>query len=1109
MNFILNRSVSRKDSLKSTSIMSCDSSSSSSSSSSGCCSNLSSSTAQVSGGEEVCVSSSNINNSGKRKKSISSPCHTQGGVDGSSFTCITSHSSSCFSGSDLNSDRHSNLSRLSSRSPSTVPSSTNGSISSSFGVQSDIEFGPMGTIKKKSSSSSSSSSASTHLNGPVLPLTSITRSLAKHSSDDCLLVEINEDRVIRVNSGISRDNYNCNGNILLQSNVQYGTLKMRRSFRSKEVSPSFRDSSYSSNGYSNGGFSHRSFISHRSSQVTNTSSECSSSILSQPVHEEEEEMIRRMRRDSSNFDPEEEDGTHDDLPLPPPPDSGGGLTTSLSTLSLISLPPPPPEFSCATLDTNTLSSVSSSSPSSSSSTATHSLDRSCCNSGSNVSTRDNTLTRTNVRLHQEQQSSHQRQERAVVGSGNHCCQHRSSLSPSSASSSSYEEDISCDGRGCSKCPPMAKQQNRQMAKSGAVGNRYQCYGERINGHQVPCCSKSVVSNGKVIGGRAVPVRSVSCCTREVGAKQKILRSGSRDDSSSSFASSSASHHHQERSSHVHQHSSHLNHHPDELVNARERRRQYKATYSSSSSCSSRDGEDLSACSSMRECQSPEDVGRIQRLESFESVDNFPQNSSAQQHKTHAQARMKAKISGLNRSDQPIYDSVFTYRKQQPQLSQDFANGSTNVSSHGLSHESNHRLEPRESSSRQVSRGSEDYGELPLPPPPPELSSNQQFQEVPVHQTQQVPGHQLQQNAVHGNNEISCISSSSSQPVYGVVNKGNKNRKEEQRNGNPDSSFHHPVPVRSPMKGPLPPPPEEFVKNLHRVMEKKWKVAQALSGSDFPQDEILTTSFHPDSSLAAGQDQFASSSERVRMGFNDPSLLPHPPPPDPSHMIPTSQVSNETSQVSNETSHHEPLPPPPPSHHHQAYGNAAHHNSMIDSPSSVPAPPALTCLQPFQYQQNQYQKNQHHSPLYQQSQPFSQSQQSCPPSSDEDGGFYDVLPIAVRPFNGVPIHQGGSPPIHLGGSSVSGNSGHSFQHQLGGSTQYGINHHHAENGSSSSGSVFSRMIPFRRSSKVSSTSSPNSSVSNYSSSSTGGGNGSKGAPPPPPKRSDKTKLSQRK
>ena len=1095
--------MSRKDSLKSTSIMSCDSSSSSSSSSSGCCSNLSSSTAQVSGGEEVCISSSSINNSGKRKKSISSPCHSKGGVDGSSITCITSHSS-CFpdhhrfSGSDLNSDRHSNLSQLSSRSPSTVPSSTNGSISSSFGVQSDIEFGPMGTIKKKSSSS-----ASTHLNGPVLPLTSITRSLAKHSSDDCLLVEINEDRVIRVNSGISRDN--CNGNILLQSNVQYGTLKMRRSFRSKEVSPSFRDSNYSSNGYSNGGLNRRPFIGHRSSQVTNTSSECSSSILSQPVHEEEE-MIRRMRRDSSNFDPEEEDGTHD-LPLPPPPESGGSLTTSLSTLSLISLPPPPPEFSCATLDTNTLSSVSSSSPSSSPSTATHSLDRSCCNSGSNVSTRDNTLTRTNVRLHQEQQSNHQRQERGIVGSGNHCCQHRSSLSPSSASSSSYEEDISCDGQGCSKCPPMVKQQNRQMAKSGAVGNRYQCYDERISGHQVPCCSKSVVSNGKVIGGRAVPMRSVSCCTREVGAKQKILRSGSRDDSSSSFASSSASHHHQERSSHVQQHSSHLNHHPNELVNAREGRRQYKATYlsSSSSSCSSRDGEDLSACSSMRECQSPEDVGRIQRLESFENVENFPpQNSSAQQHKTHAQARMKAKISGLNRSDQPIYDSVFTYRKQQPQLSQDIASDSTNVSSHGLSHESNHRLEPQESSSRQVSRGSKDCGELPLPPPPPELLSNQQLQEVPNHRTQQVPVHQLQQNPVHGNNEISYINSSSSQPVYGVVNKGNKDRKEEQRNGDPDSSFHHPVPVRSPMKGPLPPPPEEFVKNLHRVMEKKWKVAQALSGSDFPQDEILTTSFHPDSSLAVTQDQFASSSEHVTMGFNDSSLLPHPPPP--SHMMPTSQVSNETS-------HHEPLPPPPPSHHHRAHGNAAHHNSMIDSPSLVPAPPALTCLQPFQYQQKQYQQHQYHSPLYQQSQPFSQSQQqSYPPSSgNEDGGFYDVLPIAVRPFNGIPIHQGGNPPNHQGGNPVSGSSGHSFQHQLGGgSPQYGINHHHTENGSSSSGSVFSRMIPFRRSSKVSSISSPNSSVSNYSSSSTGGGgNGSKGAPPPPPKRSDKTKLSQRK
>lgn len=34
--------------------------------------------------------------------------------------------------------------------------------------------------------------------------------------------------------------------------------------------------------------------------------------------------------------------------------------------------------------------------------------------------------------------------------------------------------------------------------------------------------------------------------------------------------------------------------------------------------------------------------------------------------------------------------------------------------------------------------------------------------------------------------------------------------------------------RSPMKGPLPPPPEQFLHDIQRVMEKKWKVAQQLS-----------------------------------------------------------------------------------------------------------------------------------------------------------------------------------------------------------------------------------------------------------------------------------------
>lgn len=45
-----------------------------------------------------------------------------------------------------------------------------------------------------------------------------------------------------------------------------------------------------------------------------------------------------------------------------------------------------------------------------------------------------------------------------------------------------------------------------------------------------------------------------------------------------------------------------------------------------------------------------------------------------------------------------------------------------------------------------------------------------------------------------------------------------------------ASYHYPDrnEVRCPMRGPLPPSPEHFLRNIQRVMEKKWKVAQSLS-----------------------------------------------------------------------------------------------------------------------------------------------------------------------------------------------------------------------------------------------------------------------------------------
>ena len=319
------------------------------------------------------------------------------------------------------------------------------------------------------------------------------------------------------------------------------------------------------------------------------------------------------------------------------------------------------------------------------------------------------------------------------------------------------------------------------------------------------------------------------------------------------------------------------------------------------------------------------------------------------------------------------------------------------------------------------RGSKDYSEFP--PPPPELMG--------------------EHNQSNGKQQISY----NNQVTYGVVCKGKRNE--------PDSSFNNPPLNRSPMKGPLAPAPEEFVKNLHRVMEKKWKVAQTLSG-DFSEDQILT-SFHPQSS--PNQDQFVSNQV---MGFRDSSFPPAPP------------------------SHHEQLPPPPPSHYQQPNG----HQGLINSSSHIPAPPALTCLQPIQYQNHGFQQQQKFPP---------------PPPSRTDTSFYDVLPISVRPFNREINHVGS----YESGNSVNGCNGHPFQsgpqQNLSPSdSQSGINHrNHPGSGSPSSAGLFGRMNPFRRSSKVSSVCSSNS--SNYSSSS----GGSKGAPPPPPKRSDKTKLSHLK
>jgi hypothetical protein len=76
---------------------------------------------------------------------------------------------------------------------------------------------------------------------------------------------------------------------------------------------------------------------------------------------------------------------------------------------------------------------------------------------------------------------------------------------------------------------------------------------------------------------------------------------------------------------------------------------------------------------------------------------------------------------------------------------------------------------------------------------------------------------------------------------------------------PSASYHYPDrnEVRCPMRGPLPPSPEHFLRNIQRVMEKKWKVAQSLSvGTNLPvmgfrETDIITDcipDFAPDPPL---------------------------------------------------------------------------------------------------------------------------------------------------------------------------------------------------------------------------------------------------------------------
>ncbi|KAI1299302.1 hypothetical protein HDE_03905 [Halotydeus destructor] len=160
----------------------------------------------------------------------------------------------------------------------------------------EAELGPMGTIKRK---------PNLNLN-PIIPLTNTTRILAKHSDDT--LVDIDETRPV---TGEENGNGQFNRN-----NVQYGTLRLRRSHTDERLS--LNQLIYDLRGPSS-----------MSSASSATGSSSVRTSISPSVREEEYVS--------------DEDYDHHDLPLPPPPPPHL-LSSGISTLSLSTLPPPPPEF---------------------------------------------------------------------------------------------------------------------------------------------------------------------------------------------------------------------------------------------------------------------------------------------------------------------------------------------------------------------------------------------------------------------------------------------------------------------------------------------------------------------------------------------------------------------------------------------------------------------------------------------------------------------------------------------------------------------------------------------------------------------------------------------
>lgn len=234
---------------------------------------------------------------------------------------------------------------------------------------------------------------------------------------------------------------------------------------------------------------------------------------------------------------------------------------------------------------------------------------------------------------------------------------------------------------------------------------------------------------------------------------------------------------------------------------------YKPMYSSSSSCDSSTQDCSCTTDTTVSRHSPEHY-MLESLESPHATDNIsPGNRDRVIAPTTPHAIVSptvvsaaASVGKLQR-EQPIYDSVFTYRKNAGLID---ANGQVIAqgASHALAATNCCHQNQKSSPARQPPLGKAVRT--------PTVISNSSENAAYHHSAHPV------NNATPAVNSATYVKQSGGKQVTIAA------------------SFNDPPPDRSPCKGPLPAAPEDFVNDLIRIMDKKWSVALALSCEQPPK-----------------------------------------------------------------------------------------------------------------------------------------------------------------------------------------------------------------------------------------------------------------------------------